>query len=180
MLDLYNAGINSKLAVKQAELASPATRERIAQLQETIGLTRNQLAALLGQGPDRGLEIARPSARALGAVEIPSKLPAELLGRRPETPAQRWRVEAARKDIDVAKAEFYPNVSLTAFIDFQIGPPGFLQAANRTREPAGADVVISTAAGCAAISPDVTRITTPQSRSTTRRWSTPCATWSTS
>jgi NodT family efflux transporter outer membrane factor (OMF) lipoprotein len=132
-LDLYNAGINTKLAVKQAESALPATRERIAQLQETIGLTRNQLAALLGQGPDRGLEIARPSARALGAVEIPSTLPAELLGRRPDILAQRWRVEAARKDIDVAKAEFYPNVSLTAFIGFQsIGLPGFLQAANRT------------------------------------------------
>jgi len=132
-LDLYSAGINTKLAVKQAESALPATRERIAQLQETIGLTRNQLAALLGQGPDRGLEIARPSAHALGAVEIPSTLPAELLGRRPDILAQRWRVEAARKDIDVAKAQFYPNVSLTAFIGFQsIGLPGFLQAANRT------------------------------------------------
>lgn len=131
--DRFDAGIDSRLAVKQAESALPATREQIAQLQETIGLTRNQLAALLGQGPDRGLEIARPSAHALGAVEIPSALPAELLGRRPDIVAQRWRVEAARKDIDAAKARFYPNVSLTAFIGFQsIGLPGFLQAASST------------------------------------------------
>lgn len=117
--DRFDAGIDSKLAVKQAESALPATRERIAQLQETIGLTRNQVAALLGRGPDRGLEIARPAAHALRAVEIPSALPAELLGRRPDIVAQRWRVEAARKDIDVAKAQFYPNVSLTAFIGLQ-------------------------------------------------------------
>src|SRR5262249_56199996 len=46
--------------------------------------------------------------------------------------AQRWRVEAANKDIDVAKAEFYPNVDLLAFIGFQsFGTAGFLSAASR-------------------------------------------------
>lgn len=129
----FDSGIDSRLAVKQAESALPATREQIAQLQETIGLARNQLAALLGQGPDRGLAIARPTAHVFAAAAIPTNLPAELLGRRPDIVAQRWRVEAARKDIDVAKAQFYPNVSLTAFIGFQsIGLPGFLQAASRT------------------------------------------------
>src|SRR5262249_52327569 len=48
------AGIDSKLELKQAEAALPATREQIAQLNELISLTRNQLAALLGAGPDRG------------------------------------------------------------------------------------------------------------------------------
>jgi len=129
----FDAGIDSRLAVKQAEAALPATRERIAQLQEIIGLTRNELAALAGQGPDRGLAIARPAAKALPEAAIPSDLPAELLGRRPDIIAQRWRVEAASKDIEVARAQFYPNVSLFAFIGFQsIGLPGFLQAASRT------------------------------------------------
>jgi NodT family efflux transporter outer membrane factor (OMF) lipoprotein len=129
----FDAGIDSRLDVKQAESALPATREQIAQLQETIALTRNQLAALLGQGPDRGLAIARPAASALAAVELPSNVPAQLLGRRPDIVAQRWRVEAAAKDIDVARAQFYPDVSLTAFIGFQsIGLPGFLQAGSRT------------------------------------------------
>jgi NodT family efflux transporter outer membrane factor (OMF) lipoprotein len=129
----FDAGIDSRLAVKQAEAALPAMRERIAQLQEIIGLTRNQIAALLGQGPDRGLAITRPAANTLAAAEIPSTLPAALLGRRPDIVAQRWRVEAAGKDIDVAKAQFYPNVSLIAFAGLQsIGLPGFLDAASRT------------------------------------------------
>ena len=127
------AGIDSRLELKQAESALPATREQIAQLDETIALTRNQLAALLGQGPDRGLSIGRPDAHSLGTVALPASLPAELLGRRPDLVAQRARVEAAQKDIAVAKAEFYPNVNLIAFIGLQsLGSAGFLSAASRT------------------------------------------------
>ena len=67
------------------------------------------------------------------AVTLPSTVPAELLGRRPDLVAQRWRVESANKDIAVAKAEFYPNVNLIAFIGLQsIGPSGFFSAASRT------------------------------------------------
>src|SRR5207253_6383220 len=62
----------------------------------------------------------------------PSSVPAELLGRRPDLIAQRWRVEAAQKDIASAKAEFYPNVNLAAFIGVQsLGGAGFLTAASR-------------------------------------------------
>ena len=38
------------------------------------------------------------------------------MSRRPEIVASRWRVEAAGQDIDVAKAMFYPNVNLVAFV----------------------------------------------------------------
>ena len=131
--DRNAAGIDSRLELKQAESALPATREQIAQFEETIALTRNQLASLLGQGPDRGLAIGRPDAHALGAVALPASVPAELLGRRPDLIAQRARVESAQKDIAVAKAEFYPNVNLIAFIGLQnLGSAGFLSAASRT------------------------------------------------
>jgi NodT family efflux transporter outer membrane factor (OMF) lipoprotein len=130
--DRNSAGIESRLGLRQAEAALPATREQIVQLQETIQLSRNQIAALLGQGPDRGLAITRPANEALGPVALPSSVPAELLGRRPDLIAQRWRVEAAQKDIASAKAEFYPNVNLAAFIGVQsLGGAGFLTAASR-------------------------------------------------
>jgi NodT family efflux transporter outer membrane factor (OMF) lipoprotein len=38
-----------------------------------------------------------------------------LVGHRPDVVAERWRVESAAKEIDVAKAKFYPNVNLVAF-----------------------------------------------------------------
>jgi NodT family efflux transporter outer membrane factor (OMF) lipoprotein len=57
----------------------------------------------------RSLAQARPLA-------IPSTVPADLLGRRADIAAARWRVEAATHDIASAKAQFYPNVNLTAFV----------------------------------------------------------------
>jgi len=130
--DRNAAGIDSRLELKQAESALPAAREQVVALQEIIQLTRNQLAALLGQGPDRGAAIMRPNARALAAVVIPSRLPADLLGRRADIVAQRWRIEAARHDVSSAKAEFYPNINLSAIVGFQnLGPGTLLTAANR-------------------------------------------------
>ena len=130
--DRNAAGIDSRLELKQTEETLPAARERIVQIDETIALTRNQLAALLGHGPDRGLAIARPDAHALGPLTLASVIPAELLGRRPDLVAQRLRVEAAQKDIAVAKAEFYPNVNLAAFVGLEsLGAAQFFSAASR-------------------------------------------------
>ena len=67
-----------------------------------------------GPGPDRGQAITRPTLLANASPNVPDDLAIGLLGRRPTSVAARWRVEAASKDIDVAKAEFLPNVSLTA------------------------------------------------------------------
>jgi len=69
---------------------------------------------LLGKGPDRGSELARPAVLKPSAVAVPSVLPAELLGRRPDLIAARWRVEAAGKNIDASKTRFYPNLNLSA------------------------------------------------------------------
>jgi NodT family efflux transporter outer membrane factor (OMF) lipoprotein len=130
--DRNEAGVDSRLELRQAQSTLPAAREQIAQWQEAIALSRNQLAALLGKGPDRGRDIQRPGASALAAVSIPSQVPSELLGRRPDILAQRWRVEAARHGIDNAKAQFYPDVNLSAFVGYQIlGPGSLLTAGNR-------------------------------------------------
>ena len=112
------AGLDSQVELKQAEGSIPAARLRIAQLEEEIALGRNLLAALAGQGPDRGLAIARPRLQSK-APALPSALPSDLIGRRPDVVAQRWRVEAARRDIDAAKAQFYPSINLNALIGVQ-------------------------------------------------------------
>jgi NodT family efflux transporter outer membrane factor (OMF) lipoprotein len=139
--DRRAAGLDSLVEVKQAEAMLSVTREQIAQLHEHIALSRNQLAALLGTGPDRGLAIARPAAEALVPVALPSTLPAELLGRRPDLVAQRWRVEAASRDIAAAQAQFYPDVNLMALAGFQsVGAASLLTAANRLM---GATAIVS-------------------------------------
>src|SRR5499427_4647661 len=135
------AGLDTKVEVKQAEASIPAARQRIAQLEEDIALARHQLAALAGKGPDRGLAIERPRAEAR-PIALPSALPADLIGRRPDVVAQRWRVEAARRDVDSAKAEFYPNVNLAALVGVQTVSYGKLLSSDSRIPQAGAALLL--------------------------------------
>ncbi|MDR3507986.1 MAG: efflux transporter outer membrane subunit, partial [Caulobacteraceae bacterium] len=112
-------GLDTRAELKQAEAGVPAARADLAAIDEQIGQTRNELAALLGQGPDRGLAIARPAATQIKAFGLPQTLAADLIGRRPDIVAARWRAEAAAKRIGVAKAQFYPDINLTAAIGYQ-------------------------------------------------------------
>ena len=113
------AGLDSDVELRQAQTGVPEAQERIEQLEETIQLTRNQIAALLGAGPDRGISIARPRMKSFDGPVLPTSVPADLLGRRPDIVAQRWRIEAASKNIDSAKAAFYPDVNLAALVGLQ-------------------------------------------------------------
>lgn len=103
----------------QARAAAAQARQEVAALDEQLVVVRNQLAALAGQGPDRGLTLARPTAATRAAMGLPANLAADLLGRRPDLQAARLRAEAAARRIDVARAGFYPNVNLAAFIGVQ-------------------------------------------------------------
>jgi outer membrane protein TolC len=59
---------------------------------------------------------AAPTLAALRVQPLPTVLPADLLGRRADLVAQRWRVDAALRDIDLARASSTPNVNLVAFV----------------------------------------------------------------
>jgi NodT family efflux transporter outer membrane factor (OMF) lipoprotein len=110
------AGLATEFELSQAEAPVPAARAELESITETIALLRNQLGTLTGRGPGYGEEILRPTLSLDVPIQLPSLLPADLLGRRPDVAAQRWRVESAGKSIKVAKAAFYPNINLTAYI----------------------------------------------------------------
>jgi len=112
-------GLDTRAELDQALAATPAAKADLEALDEQILVARHRLAALLGEGPDRGLDIARPQPGAVKAFGLPADLTVNLLGRRPDIVAARLRVEEAGKRIDVAKADFYPDVSLTGFIGQQ-------------------------------------------------------------
>ena len=114
----YAAGLDSELEQSQAAQSAAEMHTQLAQLDEQILLTRYQLGALLGQGPDRGLRIARPRLADLPSPSLPDNIPFNLLGRRPDIVAARWQVEAANQQTLVAKAGFYPDVNLSAFAGY--------------------------------------------------------------
>ena len=112
-------GLENQGAVSQAEGVRAAEEAKLAALVEAIALTKTAIAALLGQGPDRGLAIQRPEAPSLKPFGLPAKLQADLIGRRPDVVASRLRAEAASQRIDVARGDFYPNINLSAVIGLQ-------------------------------------------------------------
>lgn len=108
-------GLDTNVELRQGEGALPETRQQIEQLDEQITLTRHALAALTAQAPD-ALDTLAPALQAVQAVPLPAAVPADLLGRRADISAARWRIEAATQDAKSAKAAFYPNINLTAFV----------------------------------------------------------------
>jgi NodT family efflux transporter outer membrane factor (OMF) lipoprotein len=109
------AGLDTNVEARQAEGFIAQTQVDVEALEETIARTRHALSEMTGQGPN-ALDGLTPRLEGVKAMPLPQGLPADLLGRRADLVAQRWRVEAALKDVDVARAQFYPNVNLVAFV----------------------------------------------------------------
>jgi NodT family efflux transporter outer membrane factor (OMF) lipoprotein len=108
-------GLDTNVELRQGEESLPETRQQMEQLDEQITLTRHALAALTVQPLD-ALDGLSPPLQTVHAVPLPASVPADLIGRRADISAARWRVEAATSDVASAKASFYPNVNLTAAI----------------------------------------------------------------
>jgi NodT family efflux transporter outer membrane factor (OMF) lipoprotein len=120
-------GIGTHFDVSQAEAPIPETHRQIDALDEAIALSRNQVSALAGKGPGEGAQLQRPTLSLQATLKLPSALPAELLGQRPDVVASRWRVAAQARGIDVAHAGFYPNVDLVGSLGYMATGGGMLE-----------------------------------------------------
>jgi len=114
-LQRLKAGLETKSEIQQSLLQISSIKNDIISWKEAIALTRNQLAALLGAGPERGQQIPAPRLQTNMAITAPANLPLELISRRPDIVAARWRVEAGQSEIDLAKNQFYPNINIVGF-----------------------------------------------------------------
>jgi NodT family efflux transporter outer membrane factor (OMF) lipoprotein len=113
-------GLETMASQGQAQSALESARQALGASSELVDLTRLRIAALLGAGPDRGVAIVRPADPELAVFGLPSNLPAEVIGRRPDVRAARLRVEARAAQIRQARAGFYPSINLSAFIGPQV------------------------------------------------------------
>jgi multidrug efflux system outer membrane protein len=109
---LENHGSASGLDVSQAEQLVYTASETIPDLERQIQQQENVLSVLLGENPQ-----SIPRGRALTdqpvPQNVPAGLPSELLERRPDVRQAEENVVAANAQIGVAKAAFFPNLSLT-------------------------------------------------------------------
>jgi len=126
-------GLDTEVELKTAQANLATSRATLSSLDGNILSTRYQIAALLGAGPDRGLSIARPALGIGDEVRLPDNLPADLVSRRPDIVAARWRVDSMTHGVKEAKAEFYPDINLSASLGLDaFGFGRFLTAGSRT------------------------------------------------
>ena len=115
----FNNGLETLGSVRQVESRRASAEAEVLGIEEQLSLQKNRIAALTGAGPDRGLALQRPSLNLARDFALPDTLAANLLGRRPDLVAARLRAEAAASRVGQARAAFYPNVNLNAFIGVQ-------------------------------------------------------------
>jgi len=108
------AGLDTNVERQTAYGETATSRSSVSDLDGQITTVRYQLAALLGKGPDGGLEIANPTLGEGASVALPDNLPADLISRRPDIVAAYWQVDSAIHDVKEAKAEFYPDINISA------------------------------------------------------------------
>ncbi|NML95093.1 efflux transporter outer membrane subunit [Novosphingobium sp. TW-4] len=112
-------GLDNLASLRSADAEVALAEQDLAAVYENIGIRRNQLAALLGAGPDRGTSITRPPLAPSTPGGVPAGVTTDLLGRRPDIVAARERVEAAASRVKVTRAGFFPSINLRALIGLQ-------------------------------------------------------------
>ena len=112
-------GLDTRGSVRQADATVATAKAALAAAEEAIALRANQIAALVGAGPDRGLALARPKLANPAAAGLPAGVTTDLVARRPDIAAALARVDAAGSRIKVARADFFPAIRLDALIGYQ-------------------------------------------------------------
>jgi len=110
--ELYQQGITSSVEGVETDINARKSDERLAEIQGKKRAIEARLAALTRT------PVVTLSPQPLPAVNttLPASLGYELLARRPDLQAAHWYIEASMSEVEAAKAAFYPDVNLMAFL----------------------------------------------------------------
>lgn len=106
-------GVDLPDEAQKARARLAAARELRVALDGSAKIRRVSLASLLGLSPDQLPEL-RPRALPQVNGSLPVDVRLDLIARRPDIAASRWQVEAALRKTDAARAEFFPDFSISA------------------------------------------------------------------
>ena len=119
-LDLFElklkGGLVSELEVAQVRTEYEQAASAVPPLERDIALTENALSILLGHNPG-----AMPRGKTIDGMtlpDVPVGIPSQLLERRPDIRAAEQNLIAADARIDVARAQYYPSISLTGLFGY--------------------------------------------------------------
>lgn len=111
------AGVISELELRQVESDVAGAEALVPVLQRSLAAQEGALALLAGRSPravfEARIDRGRPSTPSV--VEVPAGLPSDLLLRRPDLREAEERLKAANARIGVARAAYFPSITLTGF-----------------------------------------------------------------
>lgn len=110
--ELYQHGITSSVEGVETDINASKTEEQLAGVKGKMKAVEARLQALTNTSSMKLTRHALPTAEAA----LPATLGYELLSRRPDLQEAHWYIEASLSEVDAAKAAFYPDVNLMAFL----------------------------------------------------------------
>ncbi|HWA85706.1 MAG TPA: efflux transporter outer membrane subunit [Opitutus sp.] len=111
----FNAGVASELDLRTSEAQRENYRAAVAALEQQHVQAENALALLIGSSLPADLPPPGKLASEPLLADLPAGLPSDLLARRPDILAAEHTLQAANANIGIARAAFFPSVTLTAF-----------------------------------------------------------------
>jgi len=113
-----NRGLATLLDLRQAEQLVQVAAQAIPGIEQRIAQTENQISLLTGEAPAPVARVRTLTQQELPPA-VPAGLPSALLDRRPDIRAAEQSLIAANATIGVAKAAYFPQISLTGLFGFQ-------------------------------------------------------------
>jgi len=111
-------GVATLLDLRQAEQLVSSAAQTIPTLQQQIEQTENQISLLVGKNPGGVIRGGKFIEQEM-PPDVPSGMPSSLLERRPDIRAAEQALIAANANIGVAKAAYFPQVSLSGLLGGQ-------------------------------------------------------------
>lgn len=127
------AGIGTDLDVAREEALLRATEAQVPDAERDVAQARHRLGVLLGRAPGAlDVELAADAPIPLPPARVVVGLPAELIARRPDVRRAERALAAATARIGVARAELYPQISLTGAFGLEsLRASDFFESASR-------------------------------------------------
>jgi multidrug efflux system outer membrane protein len=110
----YKLGAASAVTLQQVKSTVATAKVDIARYQRLLARDQNALDLLTGTQVSTDLLPDQPLSKLLQLPELPAGLPSDLLQQRPDIKAAEHDLLAANANIGIAKAAFFPSISLTA------------------------------------------------------------------
>jgi multidrug efflux system outer membrane protein len=118
VMSRQTGGVATLLDRRQAEQLVDTAAQTIPVIQQQMEQTENQIRLLLGEPPG-GVPRGRSLTEQALPPEVPAGLPSALLERRPDIQASEQNLIAANAEIGVARAAYFPQLSLSGFLGGQ-------------------------------------------------------------